>query len=92
MAAASIACALTRLSTPSPPLSSEVSLLRQEAKKNLLAEGKEAIYCKWSTIIFFPLFVSRDELKENRAYCNRIPWEVKTGEQLSYSVQRSGMV
>ena len=41
-------------------------------------------------IIFFPLFVSRDELKENWAYCNRILWEVKTGEQLAYGVHRSG--
>jgi len=43
-------------------------------------------------IIFFPLFVSRDELKENWAYCNRILWEVKTGEQLAYGVHRSGIL
>jgi hypothetical protein len=66
-----------------------VSLLRQEAKKNLLAECKEALYCAWSAIILFPFFVSRDELKENWPYSNRILREVKTGEQYTAETTRA---
>jgi len=32
--------------------------------------------------MFFPFFVSPDELKERCAYFSRIPWEVKSGAPL----------